>query len=99
MKTFTATATFPEESITAFALANGWTDKTNPEYTNGMTEEQIEALPTAEEFVSEYLKNQLIDIVGRVTVQQIQQKRQIETQDEINEYQLQLNQAISLSVE
>lgn len=74
--TFTASATYPKESVIEFATANGY--KQNEE-------------KTAEEFTQEFIKDKLVDMLLAPTLDQINNKfdsakmeKIAETTDEIN---------------
>ena len=86
MITFTATATFPEESITFFAESNGWDELRYPE-------------TTPEEFVREYFNKILIDTIAKPTHEQIKKEKKLEEKQSIQEYNDTLSQVISVSSE
>jgi len=79
--TFTASATFTEEQVIYYAKSIGW-DENNDQ--------------TAKDFVQEYIKNKLIWIIGQPTKQIIAQKHENNKKNELQEYNNELAQIITV---
>ena len=82
LKTFTATAKFPQEDVLQFAIAKGYIEN----------EEQ-----TADEFIAEFFKTALIDLVGRETIRHIAQEKEQEKIQAVKEVKDRLSQAINVT--
>lgn len=83
MNTFTLTATFPSESVLAFAQSKGWTEE------SGIT---------APDFCSDYFKQLVVRDISRLPLNQIQEQKEAEVSAASQAISSQISQAITVTV-
>lgn len=87
MITYKATAQFTEEEATIFAKQNGWE---NTPYENE------NSTISRDDFIKKIVKEKLINILGRSTKEEIKTKHIKQANKDIEQYQQQLEQSITL---
>lgn len=96
-KTFTASATFPIDLVVSFASSH-W--RINPEEMKEIddyTEEQIQKQPDVDTFISNLIKNNLMDFLWKPTVNNIAYEAQKAKDEQIAQYKKELEQSIFIS--